>query len=68
MSQPAQQKLQTLKKSHLYIEFLFIRLSNLKFLEDRKSDFFTSNTHFATTQTPLPTVAALLAPPLQQYG
>jgi hypothetical protein len=36
----AQQKLQTLKKSHLYIEFLFIRLSNLKFFEHKTSDVF----------------------------
>jgi len=38
----AQRKLQTLKKSQLYIESLFILLSNLKFLECRKSYIFIS--------------------------
>jgi len=63
----AQQKLRTLKISQLFIEYLFIRLSNLKFLQVRKSNFFISNTHFAITWTLLPRVGALLAPPSQQY-
>jgi hypothetical protein len=64
----AQQKLQALKKSQLYTEFLFIHLSNLKFPQHRKSDFLISNTQFAITWTLLPTVAELFAPPSQQYG
>jgi hypothetical protein len=60
-------KLQTLKKSQLYIEFLFIRLNNSKFLVHRKSHILIPNS-FAVTRTLLPTVAALFAPPSQQYG
>ena len=65
----AQRKLQTLKNTQLYIEFLFIHFSKLKFLERSTSYIFIiSKTRFAITRTLLPTVAALLAPPSEQYS
>jgi hypothetical protein len=60
-----QQKLRTLK---IFIVYLFICLSNLKFLQVRKSNFVISNTHFAITQSLLPRLGEMLAPPLQQYA
>jgi hypothetical protein len=45
------------------MEFYFICLVNLKFLDRRKNFFFIENIYFAAPWTLLPGAAALLAPP-----
>jgi len=40
------QELETVQKSQQFIEFLFIRLNTLKFLEHGKTNFFIKNINF----------------------
>ena len=50
------------KLKKVFVEFHFILINNLKFVEHRKSIYFIQNIHLAVPWTLLPGAAAHFAP------